>query len=87
MLLVTGRFIQPIRFLFFHQMKMSECEPFSKGSLSIEQVQRKYELFSQLVKIANRWILIPVKIRIFLVINNIFMKIKKWRMLWFIWLW
>ena len=63
MLLVTGRFIQPIRFLFFHQMKMSECEPFPKGSLSIEQVQRKYELFSQLVKIANRWILTPAKMK------------------------
>ena len=40
---------------------MSECESFCKGSLSIEQVQREYELFSQLVKIANRWILTPAK--------------------------
>jgi hypothetical protein len=38
---------------------MSECEHFSKGSLSIEQVQ----LFSQLVKIANRWILTPAKMK------------------------
>jgi len=35
-LFVTGLFIQPIRFLIFNQMKMSGCEPFSKGSLHIE---------------------------------------------------
>lgn len=42
---------------------MSECEPFFKGSLSIEQVQSKYELFLQLIKIANRSILTPVKMQ------------------------
>jgi len=45
MSLVTGRFIQPIRFLFFHQMKMSECETFSKGSIFIELRPMEFLLF------------------------------------------